>query len=453
MPTDRLQGFNAGVSVKAAAAVATTGANISLTGAQTIDGVSIGSGERILVKDQTTASENGIYISDSSTWIRSKDCNGARDLIPGSWVYVDRGTNNGTKFYVFNSSSTDTEIDIDTDDITISDITPSLTGASSYSNSLLALASGTAWRSSDGLWLDTGATEPIALAATNTWTAINQFEDGFTIYSSDGTTGEGPGLDIYRQSTTPADNDPAGTIRFKGDNSTATKTTIGKLAAVWDDVTQATEDAHYNLDTVQGGTLATRLSIGAGVYTAGATDPGAGAFNSSLEYQVRGKSIEWQTTDVIDLTSSNPTAVTLLGSLSTDVSEIEVHLAGASISQATAMAIKIGDSGGIESSGYGGLGYSLVDATTDQFRATVLSTGFLLGDQGTQAAANTFYGTVKLIHLGSNVWSADIDTVTTGSMHGGQGTKTLSGPLDRVEITTIANVSTFDSGSAYMRYR
>jgi hypothetical protein len=451
MPTDRLQGFNAGVSVKAAAAVATTGANISLTGAQTIDGVSIGSGERILVKDQTTASENGIYISDSSTWIRSKDCNGARDLIPGSWVYVDRGTNNGTKFYVFNSSSTDTEIDIDTDDITISDITPSLTGASSYSNSLLALASGTAWRSSDGLWLDTGATEPIALAATNTWTAINQFEDGFTIYSSDGTTGEGPGLDIYRQSTTPADNDPAGTIRFKGDNSTATKTTIGKLAAVWDDVTQATEDAHYNLDTVQGGTLATRLSIGAGVYTAGATDPGAGAFNSSLEYQVRGKSIEWGTTDVIDLSSSTPHTVVLLSSLSSDTHEVDLTFVGISLSASTAAIIELGTSDGFVSTGYTG---GRIDTGTSSIYNSFSSNGFNMGALSPNSTLNMVH---NLVHLGGNVWRDDALGISDGVVesHTIIGTVTLNDPLTQIQIRT-PNSSTgtiFDNGSAYMRYR
>jgi len=42
---------------------AATTANITLSGAQTIDGVSVVAGDRVLVKDQSTASQNGIYVA------------------------------------------------------------------------------------------------------------------------------------------------------------------------------------------------------------------------------------------------------------------------------------------------------------------------------------------------------------------------------------------------------
>jgi hypothetical protein len=49
---------------------ATTG-NITLSGAQTIDGQSIGSGQTVLVKQQTTQANNGIYISSAGAWTRA----------------------------------------------------------------------------------------------------------------------------------------------------------------------------------------------------------------------------------------------------------------------------------------------------------------------------------------------------------------------------------------------
>lgn len=127
MPTDRISGFNMGVSVKVACQVATTGANITLAGTQTIDGISVGTAsERVLVKNQTSGTENGIYIADSSTWIRARDCDGNKDLLPGSLVYVDRGNINRTSFWVFNSSSTATSIVVGQDALTADDVTSGL---------------------------------------------------------------------------------------------------------------------------------------------------------------------------------------------------------------------------------------------------------------------------------------------------------------------------------------
>jgi hypothetical protein len=61
-----------GLDVKASVLVATT-ANITLSGAQTIDGVSVVAGDRVLVKDQTTQADNGIYVAATGAWARSAD--------------------------------------------------------------------------------------------------------------------------------------------------------------------------------------------------------------------------------------------------------------------------------------------------------------------------------------------------------------------------------------------
>lgn len=92
--------------VKKACRVATT-ANITLSGTQTIDGIAVVAGDRVLVKNQTTASQNGIYDVSASTWTRSVDANTA-SYLAGALVSVDLGTTNGGKVYDTDFKSTDT---------------------------------------------------------------------------------------------------------------------------------------------------------------------------------------------------------------------------------------------------------------------------------------------------------------------------------------------------------
>lgn len=153
MATDRLQGVRGSIAWKPPCYVAST-ANLTLSSTQVVDGIAVGSCERVLVKDQTDAKLNGIYIADTGTWTRAKDWNGNRDAIPGTAVYVDRGTDGGGKAYVANSSSTAVSIDIGStgDDVSFELMTLALTGVSAFSqNTLLPLTTQAAWQSSDGL--------------------------------------------------------------------------------------------------------------------------------------------------------------------------------------------------------------------------------------------------------------------------------------------------------------
>lgn len=79
----------AGLDPKPSVRVATT-AGITLSGAQTIDGIAVTAGQRVLVKNQATASENGIYVVAAGAWSRSPDA--AQDtLTPGALVIVEEG--------------------------------------------------------------------------------------------------------------------------------------------------------------------------------------------------------------------------------------------------------------------------------------------------------------------------------------------------------------------------
>ena len=70
--------------------VATT-ANITLSAPQTIDGISAVAGNRVLVKNQTTASQNGIYVVAAGAWGRATDSDTWDELV-GSVVMVQEGT-------------------------------------------------------------------------------------------------------------------------------------------------------------------------------------------------------------------------------------------------------------------------------------------------------------------------------------------------------------------------
>ncbi len=79
-----------GLDVKDSVKIATT-ANITLSGTQTIDGVAISADERVLVKDQSTASQNGIYLCKSGTWARTDDMAAGGDAA-GAFTFVEQGS-------------------------------------------------------------------------------------------------------------------------------------------------------------------------------------------------------------------------------------------------------------------------------------------------------------------------------------------------------------------------
>lgn len=99
------------LDIKDSVRVATT-ANITLSGLQTIDSISLSAGDRVLVKNQTNAAENGIYdVVDGGAWNRSDDANVSAEVTPGMFVFVEEGTDGGDNGYVL---TTDAPITLDT---------------------------------------------------------------------------------------------------------------------------------------------------------------------------------------------------------------------------------------------------------------------------------------------------------------------------------------------------
>ena len=111
-----------GLDVKQSVRVAST-ANVAIATAleagDVIDGVTLVAGDRVLLKNQTTTSENGIYVAVASgAASRSTDANGTVDtgeLKPGTFAFVEEGTVNFDSGFVI---STDGTITVGTTGIT-----------------------------------------------------------------------------------------------------------------------------------------------------------------------------------------------------------------------------------------------------------------------------------------------------------------------------------------------
>ena len=142
--------------------------------------------------------------------------------------------------------------------------------------------------------------------------------------------------------------------------------------------------------------------------------------------------------------TASGTSVNFTGIPST-AKRITVMFAGVS-TNGTGIRIQLGDSGGIENTGYVGDSVKFESANTH----TALSSGF---DLNLASASTAISGLFVLATLGSNLW---VINGTVGSnlaianIIG--GTKTLSDVLDRVRITTVNGTDTFDAGSINILY-
>jgi len=92
-----------GLDTKASVVAATT-VDITLSGAQTIDGISIVAADRVLVKNQTLSQNNGLYLCASGAWTRTTDMN-TWAQVPGAYVFVEDGTTQADTGWVCTSNA------------------------------------------------------------------------------------------------------------------------------------------------------------------------------------------------------------------------------------------------------------------------------------------------------------------------------------------------------------
>jgi hypothetical protein len=121
---------------------------------------------------------------------------------------------------------------------------------------------------------------------------------------------------------------------------------------------------------------------------------------------------------------------------------------GVSTSGTSKLRVQIG-SGSVETSGYAGSSSYIASASVS---SATFSSGFDLNDN--QSAPSNRRGTFVFSTLGSNIWtlSGTISIDDAGLMGFIAGTKTTSGTLDRVRVTTANGTDTFDAGSINIIY-
>jgi hypothetical protein len=198
-----------GLEVKDSVTAATT-ANITLSGTQTIDGIAVTAGQRVLVKDQTTASQNGIYVVDASAWSRATDADTAAEFNSGVFFFVEKGTDNADNGFVMSQDAT---INFGTTDITFSQFSGAgqITAGNGLAKSgdTLSVNTGTGITVTgdnvviDTAWVGQAAITTVGTIGTGTWngTAISATYGGTGLDTSSAT---GVGIVTSGTWTTPA---------------------------------------------------------------------------------------------------------------------------------------------------------------------------------------------------------------------------------------------------------
>jgi len=126
----------------------------------------------------------------------------------------------------------------------------------------------------------------------------------------------------------------------------------------------------------------------------------------------------------------------------------EVSTSGSSIIQ-----LQIGTSGGIQTTGYQGTGF------TTNTTLSAMSTGFLLSGVWAATYSKSGIATLSILDSSNGRWvynsvtALETASTTVGvAQDTGSGVKLLNGTLDRVRITTVNGTDTFDGGSVNIMY-
>jgi hypothetical protein len=130
------------------------------------------------------------------------------------------------------------------------------------------------------------------------------------------------------------------------------------------------------------------------------------------------------------------------------VKRITVMFNGVSTNGTSNLQIQLGDSGGIETTGYASTGSGMLNASN--YTASSSTAGYYISSV---LAANIISGHMILTKIDGNTWisSHTLKAATNIVLYGG-GDKTLSDTLSQVRITTANGTDTFDAGTINIQY-
>jgi len=153
--------------------------------------------------------------------------------------------------------------------------------------------------------------------------------------------------------------------------------------------------------------------------------------------------VQGVSTNIVSGTAQNSTSGTSIDftGIPSWAKRITVMFNAVSITGTSNYLVQIGNSGGVETTGY----VSQAQATN----TTATSTAGFIQYHTSTIASNSYYGQCVLALFGSNTWIqfSGLGSTPTVSVALGTGAKTLSTTLDRVRITTVNGTDTFDAGS------
>lgn len=133
------------------------------------------------------------------------------------------------------------------------------------------------------------------------------------------------------------------------------------------------------------------------------------------------------------------------------VKRITVMFDGVSTNSTSLKMVQLGDSGGVETTGYNA--YALKVETTGGITPGGSVNGFIIRSN---TAAQAMNGAMYINLLTGNSWvsthSLNSGAATTPESFMGSGSKTLTATLDRIRITTVIGTNTFDAGSINILY-
>lgn len=405
--TDRQQGFASNAGMKGPVYLATT-ANITLAGEQTIDGVSATAGKRVLVKNQTDAKENGIYIVATSDWVRAQDFYSNDSVREGTRVFVTDGATNVQSEFVLTTAD---PISIGTSLLTFA-LSSAIQAAGVVAAALpaaIAAASDVAFDDADYLIArQTSSGLVIKRTWANLkaaiWTALGGLINGGTVKA------------------TPVDAD---SFPIK-DSQSSNATKQVSMTALWGNYLKAKADALYQpLKTIL--TTLGNLANAAGYLL----NDGSG-------------NLSWGTISGITLLTEQATTsgTTKDFTIPSGAKLITIGLNAVSVSSGS-ISVQLGDAGGIETSGYDSYanGATGAAAATDRFIAA-----------GFSAGGTAHSGVIQLMRVnGSHQWvmSGVLARAGGSTVSSSGGTKATS-----QELTTVRLMGgTFNGGSVNVAWQ
>ena len=295
------------------------------------------------------------------------------------------------------------------------------------------------YNGADFVWTNwQGPTDTVTLGA-NSFTAVQ------TIAIADAVTNTVTDTLKLAHSTsgTAAASFGAGLL-YQLEDAAGTLTDAASVDAVWVDATNASEDSRISFKTMVGGVAkaeAAYVAQGMVIGSATSGDQGAGSINATAIYD--------DGVQVLPLVLGTPytttggTSIDFTGIPST-ARRVVISFSGVSTSGIDNILIQIGDSGGIENTGYNS--YSCKMGGGSIASGTAYTTGFGI----TIASASAVLGgsvAINLLSSSANTWCANgfISDSNGSSGFPVGGSKSLTGTLDRVRVTTTSGADTFDA--------